>query len=221
MAVVLDWSSTYPGTKDTISTNFPRVDDGTHFVKDTHVNSLADAVVALETVVGGLRNANIADPLSPSDGEVLKYDQASGTFITGTGGGGGGPSDLTMGTNEFVSTLSSEQLVGGGVFDGSSVSGSSVTFRFIGNNNTSFNGSIELRLYDLGPKGGPLQAGDLRSTATILQAGGPFTTDVSLSIVSSLSNQDEILDSARIYEIRMFLNSSGGDGLTLWGGIVA
>lgn len=53
MGVILNWASTYPagGIDDTV-TNFPTVVDGTHDVLASHVNSLAAAVIELETAVG-------------------------------------------------------------------------------------------------------------------------------------------------------------------------
>lgn len=82
MGVVLSWASTYPSTKDTIATNFPEVTDGTHDVMASHVNSLASAVVEVQEVLGGFREAKIADPLSPSDKDVLRYDSGTSTFVT-------------------------------------------------------------------------------------------------------------------------------------------
>ncbi len=74
MGVVLNWSSDYPTTIDDLITNFPELSDGVHDVLDSHVNELASAVVALQTVAGGFRTTPIADPLSPSDGDVLTYN---------------------------------------------------------------------------------------------------------------------------------------------------
>ena len=53
MGIVLAWSSTYPGTIDTVATNFPTVSDGVHDVISSHVNSLSSAVVALQNVSSG------------------------------------------------------------------------------------------------------------------------------------------------------------------------
>lgn len=80
MGVVLNWTSAYPTTIDDRITNFPTVTDNVHDVLASHVNELADAVVALQAVAGGLRTTNIADPLSPSNGDVLTYNSGSGEW---------------------------------------------------------------------------------------------------------------------------------------------
>lgn len=53
MGIILNWNSTYPaGGIDNTVTNFPTVTDGIHDVLASHVNSLASAVIELETAVG-------------------------------------------------------------------------------------------------------------------------------------------------------------------------
>ena len=87
MGIVLAWSSNYPTVKDTVATNYPQVSDGVHDVLSSHVNSLASAVVALQSVVGGLRAAPIQDPLSISNGEALIWNSTNLQFEPGPVGG--------------------------------------------------------------------------------------------------------------------------------------
>lgn len=49
---IIPWISAYPAALDSILTNFPRVTNNVDEVLASHVNSLADAVVALEAKVG-------------------------------------------------------------------------------------------------------------------------------------------------------------------------
>lgn len=84
MGVVLAWASNYPTMIDTIGTNFPAVSDGVHDVLSSHVNSMAQAIVGLENVVGGLRNAVIQEPLTLNDGDSLIWVAANSQFEAGT-----------------------------------------------------------------------------------------------------------------------------------------
>tara|TARA_R100001244_G_scaffold36778_3_gene33654 strand:- start:6772 stop:8019 length:1248 start_codon:yes stop_codon:yes gene_type:complete len=54
MGTVLDWSSNYPTTIDTVASNFPTLADGVHDIRASHLNSVASAVVALESKVTGV-----------------------------------------------------------------------------------------------------------------------------------------------------------------------
>lgn len=89
MGIILAWSSSYPTTKDTVLANFPAVSNGVHDVSASHVNALADAVVAIEDVLGGLRTVSFADPLSPTNGQVLVYNSTLGVFEAADPSGGG------------------------------------------------------------------------------------------------------------------------------------
>jgi hypothetical protein len=93
MGVVLNWNSVYPTSIDDQITNFPTVTDTVHDVMASHVNELAQAVVALETASGGFRTNSVADPLSPSNGEVLTYNSGSGEWEAATPAAGGSLQD--------------------------------------------------------------------------------------------------------------------------------
>lgn len=80
MGVTLNWSSDYPLSIDDQITNFPIVADTVHDVLASHVNELASATVALQNVVGGLRTTPVAEPLSPTGGDVLQYNNISGEW---------------------------------------------------------------------------------------------------------------------------------------------
>lgn len=127
------------------------------------------------------------------------------TFISGRGFGGDQPDtevqaqdDRTGTLNENVTTLGSEVLVGGFVFDGLNSPGSlsPILYRMQAALNTGGQADAELRLYDLGAPGS-LGAGTLRSTLSIsaAQAGSVLVVEKTLSVVAAPGvNADEIFD---------------------------
>lgn len=144
------------------------------------------------------------------------------TVVVASSGG-----SFTGATNETTAALTTEIVIGGLVFDGSLLTGGlAATFRLLGEYvATGGAGNARIRLYDLGPVAGPPVAGILRSTATIpfAEAGGLRAKDVGLTPSGAPGvGTDEIFNTARIYEIRMFLDSAvGGDSMQVhWAGIV-
>lgn len=77
MGISLPWLSNYPASIDDRITNFPVVSDNVHDVLASHVNELADATVALQNVLGGLRLTPIDPGLTPNDGDILVYNSVS------------------------------------------------------------------------------------------------------------------------------------------------
>lgn len=192
MGVILNWVSAYPATVDDTVANFPPVADGVNDVMSSHVNALATSLIAVEV-------------------ENIVHKKNTST-ITGC-------------NNEFDNTLTVERVVGGLVLDGSSLGTLAVKFRMLGVFvNGAASGNARLRLYDMGPVAGPPVAGVLRSDVSIGHAigGGPRLVENTLTALAAPVNPNEIFDTARIYELRLYLDSvTVGDTMTVyWGGIV-
>lgn len=121
MGIVLNWNSTYPGGGiDDTTINFPILTDIVHDVLASHVNSLASAIIALETAVGingGLtvREADLTPSVVPvhtivfSNGSVT--DLGSGVVQVVVGGGGSVspfpfvPTSAELGTPVIIGTV--------------------------------------------------------------------------------------------------------------------
>lgn len=105
MGIVLNWSTGYTGTPASVDdavTNFPPVTDGVHDVLASHVNSLAQAVIQLETIQSGLSPLTIQDEGSTLTAATTTINfTGAGVTATNVGsvvtinipGGGGGSGD--------------------------------------------------------------------------------------------------------------------------------
>jgi hypothetical protein len=129
---------------------------------------------------------------------------------TGAGGGGGG-GNFTLANNVLVDSDKTEIVIGGAYIDGST--GGTYSWEILGtynNNGGAGNQDIEIRLYDRGPDGTPV-AGVLRSVLEIISLD---TLDrVSLTLTASASpgvDTDTIYNTARMYEVRAYLDATGG-----------
>jgi len=126
MGIVLNWNSTYPGGGiDDTTINFPVLTDTVHDVMASHVNSLAAAVIALQTAVGingGLtvREADLTPSVVPvhtivfSNGSVT--DLGSGVVQVVVGGGGSvspfpfTPTTADLDTEVVIGTITSVSI---------------------------------------------------------------------------------------------------------------
>lgn len=111
-----------------------------------------------------------------------------------------------------TSADSAERIVGGGLFDGSLGVPTQVAFNLVGLYvATGTVGNCRLRLYDVGTESTPA-APNLRSTLTIpfASAGGTRSFSNVLSVVSSLSGSDQILNTPRVYEVTAELDGADG-----------
>jgi hypothetical protein len=125
-----------------------------------------------------------------------------------TGGGGG---NFTLANNVLVDSDKTEIVIGGAYIDGST--GGTYSWEILGtynDNGGAGNQDIEIRLYDRGPDGTPV-AGVLRS---VLEVTSLDTLDrVSLTLTASASpgvDTDTIYNTARMYEVRAYLDATGG-----------
>ena len=103
-----------------------------------------------------------------------------------------------------------EEVPGQFVFDGSKVAtGMKATFRAIMTPTFTTGGTAECRVYDLGAPGSP-EAPRLVSTLSWSASGVDYKSK-DLTIVSATPGTDEILDSARMYELTIYMNGTTGD----------
>ena len=143
--------------------------------------------------------------------------------LPGGGGGGGGSYQFGATDTLFTSTLT-EVIVGGFYLDPTVFPVTTVSFRLVGNfATTDTGGSLELRLYDMGPGTGAFSP-VRRSTVSIAYADRDkqLKVDQVLGLVSSpAADSNDIHDTARVYEVRAYLNVTTGTptGYVAWGGI--
>ncbi len=159
----------------------------------------------------------------------LYYQNDAGAVVQLTpvgGGGGSAMSQVTGSTEEELDTINTEQRVGGFAFDPSLVGDASVTFRAVSLFNTAdVSGSLEIRLYDMGPGTGAFFAPELRASLVVAYAnvGKSYITNQLLSAVFAPGiNMNEIHNTMRVYELRAYLNTSdvAALGLISWGGLL-
>lgn len=121
------------------------------------------------------------------------------------------PVPTVLATNELIDIDATEVVIGGAYLDGSS--GGTYSWEILAtynDNGGTGNQDIEIRLYDRGPDGSPV-AGTLRS---VLEVTSLDTLDrVSLTLTASGSpgvDTDTIFNTARMYEVRAYLDAGGG-----------
>lgn len=105
MGVVLEWSSGYDGSAASVDdavADFPTLSDGTHDVLASHVNSLASALITIQTIQATLSPLTIRD-----EGSVLSTGATSinftGAGVTATNSGDVITVDITGGGASSVS----------------------------------------------------------------------------------------------------------------------
>lgn len=126
---------------------------------------------------------------------------------------------LTGATGSVVSTLGTEVMIGGFVFDGS-MSYTSIRFLALGGL-SSAGADADILLYDMGAPGSPA-APELRATLNLDSLSGPDTDAMALTVDPSPGiDAGEIFDEERMYELRAIINSgSPGDLLIVnWVGL--
>ena len=219
MGTILNWSSSYPATVDSIGTSFPTLQNNVHDVLASHVNELANAVVAIQGVIGGFRLVPIDDPLTPADGDVLTYSAGAGAFVASTPKGA-----LTMMGAVPITTRTVENVLGSFELTPTGP----VVFKAIGLLTVAALGDAEVRLYDLGTAASPI-APVLRSTITFPNADAGQIDVISATLtpvaLPAAPNNNQIYNVTRIYEVRAILDPSaagiGGDSLIVnWSGLI-
>lgn len=129
---------------------------------------------------------------------------------------------FTGASNQDITLISTEVVIGGLVFDGSVKQ--TPVFRFVGRFSPATSGDARVRLYDVGPVGGPAIAPVLRSTLSINFSAGTNILDRSQALAKTGTpgvGADQIFNTARIYELRGILDlATSGDAVKIhWVGI--
>lgn len=139
-------------------------------------------------------------------GWYRELDTAFAAIEAGGGGSGVARAYLTGASGQLVTTLGSEVLLGGFVFDGS-VTFASRVLRAYGTV-VSAVANVDVRLYDMGPPGSPA-AGILRSTINLATLGVPLTGTQTLTPNGAPGvNVNQIFNTARMYELRAIVNAA-------------
>jgi hypothetical protein len=161
-------------------------------------------------------------PITFEEGRLFRKDDtdelyhADGSAWVAIGGGVGSFADIGMGYSYTEAGIPIEEVVGQKVIDGSLVGGTVAYFTTTMTPTLVFTGGgevAEVRLYDLGPKAGPPAAARLVATLSTLTTGGPQVLEGTLTVVPGgvAPNDNKILDSARMYEVRVTSAATVGD----------
>jgi len=140
-------------------------------------------------------------------------------------GGGGGASagsyvDIGGPYQYTQPAVPVEETMGNGTLDGSLVSTLTAYFRASVTNVWTTTGTTRVRLYDMGPAAGPPGVQRLVTELTATAQGGPREVNQALSVVAAAPGTDDILNTARMYEVVVIQDSSTvGDSAYLSGGL--
>ena len=139
----------------------------------------------------------------------------TGTSWTPLGGAWEGYMDAASDYQYTQAASPVEEVVGQFVFNGSvAAPGTKAVIRAVMTPILSIAGSSSLKMYDMGPAAGPPTVPRLVSTLNTAAAGLQYL-DTDLTVVSSGPVGDEILDTARIYELTLIQSSQAGDTIYL------
>jgi hypothetical protein len=143
-----------------------------------------------------------------------------------SGGGGGGVSVIQLSSGSRVSTdlRQTEVIYGSFYFDPTLYSSPTVTLRLVGSYSSVDTGSsFELRLYDMGASAAfsPVR----RSTVSIPYASVNIEAAVSQALTLTGSpgvNTNTIFNTARVYEVRLYLNTADTSAFAIagWAGLI-
>lgn len=165
-----------------------------------------------EIAAHGVINAVVTSPGAGTD-DLVKLDSTTG-MLDPSVVSASSTASFTYAHNATRDTASPlELIIGGGTFDGSISIPTQVAFNLVGFfTATGTVGNCILRLYDVGAPGTPT-APNLRSALTLPFASAGATRSLTnvLTVVSTLTATDQILNSLRMYEVTAEL--SGADGL--------
>lgn len=151
------------------------------------------------------------DPATPG----MKYDDGAAWNDVGSSIGAGSYLDWVTSYPYTEAPIPVEESIGDGYFDASLVTGSSIVyFRSTLDPNLSL-GTASILLYDMGPKAGPLGVPRLVTTLST-GTNGLQTLEQALTIVPAAPGPNDILDSARIYEVVATSAAAAGDDVMVY-----
>ena len=140
--------------------------------------------------------------------------------IGGGQGGGGGLELPWVDVYQYTQVgIPVEETVNYGYFDGSSVSGTAYFWAML---TPTFGapGTAYIRLYDVGPAVGPPAAPVLVATLSTPVNGGPQYLEQALAVATT-PGVNQIADSKRMYEVRVYQLSTPGDVVFIGAGGMA
>jgi len=179
----------------------------------TTVNSAANAVTLVYAVA---RNF----------GSGINWYYTVGHAGETSGGGSGAVADqIAGGTNQILNVSgTTEFVVGGFYFDPTLYYSPTVKLRLVGSFTTTSTGYVQLTLYDMG-SGSAASPAAARSWVQIpyTSAGINYKVDQALTLVGSSPGTNQILSSARVYELRVQFNTGSDTSASLyltWAGLV-
>jgi hypothetical protein len=159
----------------------------------------------------------IAEKTVPSGTDVLVIEDSGSSFakkkVQITNLAGGSPvtsyADISTNAQSAMGASAVEDRIGEVTLDGSKHD--VVTFETLVTPTFATTGTVNVRLYDVGPVAGPPVVGRLVTTLTTTTSGGPQRLTQTLSIVASGPGTNEILDSDRMYQATVEVDATTGD----------
>jgi len=153
-----------------------------------------------------------------SDISVYKCDDSTpGAAVWNVVGASGAGSYISFGPYSYTPGLTPvEETIGQFAFDGGLVGMKSPFFRGVMTPTFISAGFADLRLYDLGPSGGPF--GVPRLVATLQRiVSGLMDLEQGLTVVSSSPVTNQIWNVKRVYELRVIQSYFGGNSVYVGG----
>ncbi len=184
----------------------------THIDSDAIHDNVAGEILAID-LKGSPTTSDLVLIEDVADSNNKKRTTIQGIINLASGGGVPASSiELGSGNYEYTQAASPiEEVCGNGSFNGLLIDGASVDAYFKAAVTNVFNssGTTRVRLYDLGPAAGPLDASPRQvSELTFSTNGGPLSSEQSLTVVSGSPSTNEILNSDRMYEIALIQDAS-------------
>jgi hypothetical protein len=210
LLLIEDSGDTYSKKKITLGD----IDDiVTHTDSDAIHDNVNGEIAAID-LKSSLSTSDIVLIEDSGDSNNKKRTTVNDIISLASGGGGVPASSIEIGSGNYAYTQAAspvEEVCGNGSFDGLLIDGASVDayFKAAVTNVFDSSGNTKVRLYDLGPASGPLDASPRQvSELTFTTNGGPLSSEQVLTVVSGSPSSNEILNSDRMYEIAVIQDAS-------------
>lgn len=159
----------------------------------------------------------IAEKLVPAGADVVVIEDSAASFakkkVQIANLAGGSPvtsyADISTNAQSAMGATAQEDRIGEVTFDGSKHD--VVTFETLVTPTFATTGTVNVRLYDVGPVAGPPTVGRLVATLTTTSDGGPQRLTQTLTVVAAAPTTNEILDSDRMYQVTVEVDATTGD----------
>jgi len=179
------------------------------------VSPSAADLTAIHRNIAGEISAVTAKALPTGSDYLLIEDAADSNnkkrVTIGTLPGAGAGTYLQFGPYSYTQALVPvAEVIAQFTFDGSLVGTSDLSFAGIMTPAFTMAGWAELRLYDLGPSGGPFGAPRLVSTLQRV-AGGLMNMSQALTVVVAAPGANQVWNTKRVYELVVIQSSALGD----------